>query len=78
MLIKWIIITPGNALDLFQTSDIVQYFESNSYEGVQLMVDDIRDVFLSPKDTEMFQFLFDSTDKIRFKCFTNCKFMSTD
>ena len=42
------------------------------------MVDDIRDVFFSPKDTEMFQFLFDSTDKIRFKCFTNCKFTSTD
>ena len=62
MLIKWIIITPGNALDIFQTSDIVRYFESNTVPRIQ----------------KYFNSLFNSTDEIQFKCFTNCKFMNAD
>ena len=66
MLIKWIVVAPGDALDLFQVCD----------EVVRLVLEDIPDVQFSEKDTDCFQFLFDYTDEINFKCFSDCKYVN--
>ena len=38
LLIKWIVVSPGDTLDLFQVSDIIRYYEANSYEAVRLIL----------------------------------------
>ena len=70
MPVKWIVVSPGNALDLCQVSGVTRYFEENSYDAVHLILDDLPDIQFSHKD--IFQFLFDHTDVIHFKCFSDC------
>ena len=59
-------------LDLFQVSPVTRHFESNSYDAVHLLLEDLPDIQFSRKDTEIFQFVFDHSDTIRFKCFSDC------
>ena len=75
LLIKWIVVSPGDALDLFQVSDVTKHFDANSYEAMSLILADIPDVQFSEKDTQTFEFLFDYTDEIHFKCFSDCKYI---
>ena len=44
ILIKWIVVSPGNALGLFQVSGVTRYFEENSYDVVHLILDDFPDI----------------------------------
>ena len=75
LLIKWIVVSPGDALELFQVSDVFRHFDANSYEAMSLIIEDIPDVQFSEKDTQTFGFLFDYTDEIHFKCFSDCKYI---
>ena len=77
-LIKWIVVFPGDALDLFQMSDVIREYETNSYDAVKLILEDIPDIQLCQKDTDIFQFLFDYTSDVRFKCFSDCKYTSEE
>ena len=75
LLIKWIVVSLGDALDLFQVSNVVRHFDANSYEAMSLILEDIPDVVFSEKDCQTFEFLFDYTDEIHFKCFSDCKYI---
>ena len=78
LLIKWIVISPGDALDVLQTSDVIREYETNSYDAVKLILEDIPDVEFSKKDTDLFQFVFDYTSDVRFQCCSECKYMTDE
>lgn len=59
LLIKWIVITPGDAMDLFQVSDVISEYESNSYDAVKFILEDLPDIQFSQNNRDIFEFCFD-------------------
>ena len=75
ILLKWVVAYPGD-LELFEQSQLLREFVNNCWEKPRIFLDDFDHVQLEDRFTSLFSFVFDHTEGIFFKCFSDVQYNS--
>ena len=73
ILLKWVVAYPGD-LELFQQSQLLREFVNNSGDQPGIFLNDFEHVQLEDKLTSLFSFIFDHTEEVYFRCFSDVQY----